>query len=93
MLRLRLDSLVMQFPELLRKGRGMMQGVEMPSGEMASRVVELAFAEGLIIETSGPRGEVVKILAPLIIEEDELDEGLQILFDAIGAARKEALSS
>ncbi|MEZ4281415.1 MAG: diaminobutyrate--2-oxoglutarate transaminase [Myxococcota bacterium] len=93
MLRLRLDSLVMQFPELLRKGRGMMQGIEMPSGEMASRVVELAFAEGLIIETSGPRGEVVKILAPLIIEEDELDEGLQILFDAIGAARKEGLSS
>ena len=92
-LRLRLESLVTQFPELRRKGRGMMQGIEMPSGAMASRVVELAFAEGLIIETSGPFGEVVKILAPLVIEPAELDEGLQILFDSIGAARKEELPS
>ncbi|MBK7949560.1 MAG: diaminobutyrate--2-oxoglutarate transaminase [Deltaproteobacteria bacterium] len=93
MLRLRLDSFVMQFPELRLKGRGMMQGIEMPSGEMASRVVELAFAEGLIIETSGPLGEVVKILAPLIIEPAELDEGLQVLFDAIRSASKEGLPS
>lgn len=93
MLRLRLESLVMQFPGLRRKGRGMMQGIEMPTGESAARVVERAFANGLIVETSGPYGEVVKILAPLVIEPAELDEGLQILFEAVADASKQGLPS
>lgn len=93
MLRLRLESLAMQFPGLRRKGRGMMQGIEMPTGAMASRVVEHAFASGLIVETSGPHGEVVKVLAPLIIEPAELEEGLQILFDAIAGVCERELRS
>ncbi len=93
LLRLRLESLVMQFPGLRRKGRGMMQGIEMPSGAMAARVVEQAFANGLIVETSGPFGEVVKVLAPLTVEATELDEGLQILFEAVSDACKQDLRS
>ncbi|MEZ4334804.1 MAG: diaminobutyrate--2-oxoglutarate transaminase [Myxococcota bacterium] len=92
-LRRRLESIALQHPELRRKGRGMMQGLEMPSGEHAARVVEVAFSNGLVIETSGPWSEVVKVLAPLTIEPEVLDEGLEIMADAIAIACKEGLSS
>ncbi|HEX7063289.1 MAG TPA: diaminobutyrate--2-oxoglutarate transaminase [Woeseiaceae bacterium] len=68
------------------KGRGMMRGLAMPSGELAARVVEGAFARGLVIETSGPDDEVVKCLAALTIDEAELRRGLDILADAVESA-------
>lgn len=68
------------------KGRGMMRGLEMPSGSAAARVVEAAFARGLVIETGGPHDEVVKCLAPLTIGEAELERGLAILDEAVEVA-------
>ncbi|HUD96342.1 MAG TPA: diaminobutyrate--2-oxoglutarate transaminase [Woeseiaceae bacterium] len=65
------------------KGRGMMQGLAMPSGKIAAMVVKAAFSRGLIIETSGPRDEVVKCLAALTIPDDELNSGLDLLEEAV----------
>ena len=65
------------------KGRGMMQGVEIESGELADAICSACFAAGLVIETSGARGEVVKVLCPLTIEDGELKRGLEILEGAI----------
>ena len=67
------------------KGRGMMQGIEMSSGDIAGDVCARAFRNGLIIETSGAHDEVVKVLCPLTISEDELNEGLDVLSSAIAA--------
>lgn len=64
------------------KGRGVMQGIECPDGEFASAVSKAAFKRGLIIETSGSEGQVVKCLCPLIISETELSEGLKIVADS-----------
>jgi diaminobutyrate-2-oxoglutarate transaminase len=61
------------------KGRGLMQGLECPDGETATRISRAAFARRLIIETSGNRGQVLKCLCPLTITEDELRDGLQRL--------------
>lgn len=61
------------------KGRGLMQGLECPDGETATHISRAAFARGLIIETSGNRGQVLKCLCPLTITEDELRDGLQRL--------------
>lgn len=72
------------------KGRGMMQGVDVGSGEMAGEICRRAFAEGLVVETSGPRDEVVKILAPLTTDEELLDEGMSILRQAAGEAMTRA---
>ena len=88
-----LEALADEFPGTRRKGRAMLQGLAMPSGATASRVVENAFERGLILETSGPRGEVLKVLAPLVISPAELDEGLAILRDAIAAGVTEELPS
>lgn len=65
------------------KGRGMMRGLELPSGNIARSVVDEAFADGLIIETSGPNDEVVKCLAALTIGNAELEQGLDVLENAI----------
>lgn len=67
------------------KGRGMMRGIEMASGALAARVIEAAFARGLVIEGSGPSDEVIKAMAPLAISEEELNAGLDILESALAA--------
>jgi len=68
------------------KGRRMMRGLAMPSGEIAAGVVRNAFERGLVIETSGPRDEVVKCLAALTITDDELASGLDILAESVERA-------
>jgi diaminobutyrate-2-oxoglutarate transaminase len=68
------------------KGRGMMQGLAMPSGETAAQVVKAAYSRGLVIETSGPRDEVVKCLAALNIPDDEFNNGLDLLEEAVREA-------
>lgn len=65
------------------KGRGIMQGLEFANGEIASAITEEAFRQGLVIETSGSDGQVVKVLAPLTIEESTLEQGLSILEDCV----------
>ena len=61
------------------RGRGMMRGLNVGSGAVAGEITKTAFARGLMIETSGPHDEVVKVLAPLTIDEDALKRGLDIL--------------
>lgn len=61
------------------RGRGMMRGVNTGSGELASAVTAACFDAGLIIETSGAHDEVIKVLAPLIIDDATLATGLDIL--------------
>ena len=51
----------------------------------ASAVCSAAFERGLLMETSGPRSEVVKLLPPLTTTADELAEGLAILAGAVDA--------
>ncbi|WP_138379428.1 diaminobutyrate--2-oxoglutarate transaminase [Luteithermobacter gelatinilyticus] len=76
-----LSGIADQYPDdmLVAKGRGMMRGLSCADGKMASRIVEKAFSKGLVIETSGSEGQVVKCLCPLTLSEEELLEGLFIL--------------
>lgn len=67
------------------KGRGLMQGIEFRTGEIADSITSRAFENGLIIETAGNQGQVVKCFCPLTIEMQDLEKGLQIVVDAIAA--------
>ncbi|MEY1661070.1 diaminobutyrate--2-oxoglutarate transaminase [Isoalcanivorax beigongshangi] len=64
-------------------GRGMMQGLECPDGELAGEITREAFAQRLIIETSGADDQVIKTLCPLTISHDDLQRGLDIVSDAV----------
>ncbi len=65
------------------RGRGMMRGLHCADPERAAAVTASAFDNGLIIERSGPHDEVIKFLMPLTIRQAELEEGLDILEDAL----------
>ena len=65
------------------RGCGMMHGLDMATGEKAAAVVAGAFEHNLIIPTCGPSGRVVKVMPPLTIEDDVLEEGLARLENAI----------
>jgi diaminobutyrate-2-oxoglutarate transaminase len=67
-------------------GRGLFWGLAFREPGFAGQVCRAAFELGLLVETSGPRDEVVKLLPSLLIEPDELREGLRILGNAIEVA-------
>ncbi|MFU8882258.1 MAG: diaminobutyrate--2-oxoglutarate transaminase [Rhodobacterales bacterium] len=75
----RLVDIAGHVPGATLKGRGMMQGVDVGSGDLAGAICAECFAHGLIIETSGAHDEVVKVLAPLTIPMEQLKAGLDIL--------------
>ncbi|WP_440713559.1 diaminobutyrate--2-oxoglutarate transaminase [Gordonia sp. FQ] len=65
------------------RGRGMVRGLVFDEPGQAGEVCALAYEAGLLAETSGPEDQVVKLLPPLTIDEDDLDHGLGILADAV----------
>ncbi|MGP4113796.1 diaminobutyrate--2-oxoglutarate transaminase [Streptomyces sp. 4N509B] len=65
------------------RGRGLVWGVEFADRERAEAVCRRAFELGLLLETSGPQSEVVKLLPALTITPEELDEGLRVLTRAV----------
>ena len=93
----RLERIAASHPDagLTVRGRGLIQGLVFDDPELPARVSEECFANGLIIETAGRKGEVLKLLPPLTITDDALAEGLDIIESAVatvlsGAAPKQA---
>jgi len=84
LLALRLERIATRH-DLTTRGRGMMRGFNAGNGARAEAITSACFRAGLIIETSGADDEVVKVLAPLTIEDDLLEAGLDILEAAADA--------
>ncbi len=66
------------------RGRGMVQALVSKDPELAGKIAERAFQQGLVIETSGAYGEALKVLAPLVIDEAQLRQGLEIIERSVG---------
>jgi diaminobutyrate-2-oxoglutarate transaminase len=65
------------------RGRGLVWGLEFPDKRRAAAICARAFELGLLVESSGPESEVVKLLPALTISPEELDEGLRTLARAV----------
>ncbi|MFD9514439.1 diaminobutyrate--2-oxoglutarate transaminase [Streptomyces mirabilis] len=65
------------------RGRGLVWGLEFTAPALPTKVARRAFELGLLVETSGPKNEVVKLLPALTITSDELDTGLGTLARAV----------
>ena len=80
-----MEGLVEALPgsSMCAKGRGLARGLSFESGEVASKVCRAAFDRGLLMETSGPEGEVAKVMPPLTVTDDELSDGLDRLTAAV----------
>lgn len=67
------------------RGRGLACGLVFPGGDLAGKVCATAFERGLLVETAGPEGEVVKLMPALTVTEEELDVGLGLLSESVAA--------
>ena len=83
----RLEDIVEKYGEgnFTIRGRGMFRGISCVNGEIANQITRAAFKQNLIIETSGADDEVVKFLCPLIISDESLKKGIDIVESAIKA--------
>ncbi len=68
------------------RGRGLLRGIAWPDRTRAERVSRAAFGMGLLAETCGSFGHVLKVMPPLTIDLEGLSEGLDILDEAAAAA-------
>ncbi len=68
------------------RGNGLLQGLDVADAELASDISKAAFERRLIVETCGAGDTTVKMLPPIVIDEDELIDGLARLGDSVAQA-------
>jgi len=76
------------------RGIGSMLAIELvksretkePAPELATRVIEESLRRGLLLLKAGLYGNCVRVLAPLVITDDELEEALDVWEDALRSA-------
>jgi len=79
----RLEGIAATHQGITARGRGMAQGLKFAETALAAAVCRAAFDRGVLMETSGPTDEVVKLLPPLTTTESDLDEGIDVLAEAV----------
>ncbi len=75
------------------RGLGAMVGMELvkdrrtkePATEETKKVAQEAIKRGLIFPTAGIYGNVIRVLVPLVVGEEEVQEALEILDEAFAA--------
>ncbi|MER9586450.1 aminotransferase class III-fold pyridoxal phosphate-dependent enzyme, partial [Mesorhizobium sp. M0276] len=91
-----LKSIVGDFPKLglSVRGRGLMYGLVSPKRHsLPSLVSQEAFRRGLVVETAGSYGEVLKFMTALTITEADLRRGLSIIRESISAVQDSMAAS
>ena len=61
------------------RGIGFIWGIDVHDEKIAKQISIKAFEKGLIVERAGRNNEVVKVMPPLVIEDEVLNDGLNIL--------------
>jgi 4-aminobutyrate aminotransferase / (S)-3-amino-2-methylpropionate transaminase / 5-aminovalerate transaminase len=54
-----------------------------PDKDIASKVSAYANEHGLLLLTAGVKGNVIRFLSPLVITDEQLDEGLKVIEEAL----------
>ena len=88
-LRARLDEVAARFESVGEvRGLGPMLALELRdrSPELAKKVTAEAFERGLLLLSCGLDGNVLRLLPPLTVADDELDRGLTLLEESLAAA-------
>ncbi len=98
-IRARWEHVSEEIPEVGEiRGLGAMVGVEFvtdretkePAEEFTGALVREALQRGVVPVTCGPYHNVLRHLVPLVITDDQLEEGLDVLADSALAASKRA---
>lgn len=65
------------------RGKGMMQALDVHDGALSKAIANDCFEHGLLFGPCGVGGEVMKMIPPLTIPDEDLHKGLSILADAV----------
>jgi 4-aminobutyrate aminotransferase/(S)-3-amino-2-methylpropionate transaminase len=73
------------------RGLGAMQAIELvqsketrqPAAEETKQITQYCYEHGLITITAGSYGNVIRLLVPLVITREQMDEGLDVLEAAL----------
>ncbi|CAA0125059.1 Diaminobutyrate--2-oxoglutarate transaminase [Halioglobus japonicus] len=65
------------------RGKGMMQGLDIGSGDLGKAIANDCFENGMLFGPCGVGGSVLKLIPPLTIPDDDLNQGLAIFADAV----------
>ncbi|MDR2457289.1 MAG: aspartate aminotransferase family protein [Clostridiales Family XIII bacterium] len=73
------------------RGLGAMMGIEFvkdkkgkePNAELVNKIVLSAVQKGLILESAGTYGNVIRFLCPLCVTDEQLEKGLEIFEETI----------
>jgi diaminobutyrate-2-oxoglutarate transaminase len=84
-IRKRLEKIADKYPRFAVRGRGMMQALDFIDGDLAKRVARECFDRGLLAAVCGSKGQVIKLIPPLTIPDDDLEEGLNLFEQAVDA--------
>lgn len=80
-----IGDIAKKYDGAVAKGRGLARGLGFEDPEIAGKISKAAFDRKLILETSGPQSEVIKIMPPLTVSDEELEQGLSIIVDSVQA--------
>ena len=77
------------------RGVGCMTGIEFvtdkksksPNARLVSDIVIYCAEHGLIVECAGTYSNVIRFLCPLVVTDEQLDCGLEILYHAVKDCR------
>jgi len=69
--------------DLAVRGKGMMQGIDIADGAKSKAIAAACFEAGLLVGPCGTEGRVIKLIPPLTIPDEDLDQGLDILAKSI----------
>jgi 4-aminobutyrate aminotransferase len=90
----RLMLLAQRYPQLRVRGLGLMIGIELVDGDdahvprldLAIAIQERMREDGVLVICSGADGNVIRVLPPLVITDDELSRALDVFEAAAEAA-------
>jgi diaminobutyrate-2-oxoglutarate transaminase len=88
MVRAALEEMSVQFgnSDFVVRGNGLLCGLDVGDTKLAADIAEAAFTRKLIVETCGAGDTTVKLLPPLVIDEEQLADGLARLGEAVAQA-------
>jgi diaminobutyrate-2-oxoglutarate transaminase len=90
-MRKRLDQLCdrFAFANVVKKGRGLFVGIEIGDGTLADQIRIDAFRQGLMFETCGSGGSVLKFMPPINIDTNLMDQGMELVEQAMASVLAE----
>jgi diaminobutyrate-2-oxoglutarate transaminase len=80
-----LEQIAAKYPGCAVRGRGMMQAIDFGDGDRSKAIATACFERGLLAAVCGSRGQIIKLIPPLTIPDDDLNEGLALFAEAVAS--------